>query len=136
MKTLLMLLSAFSIVANRADAQLQKTRAKEVPKQLPPSCTLMSMTPIEREQHVKRLHMLSKASRLVRKGGTEFVFTVDLKQMAFAELQLWASKEQACCSFLKIDSRVTERKTIAEVRVECPAHLQDSVIQTFGLAKP
>lgn len=136
MKILLTLLSALSIIMNRADAQSQKSESKAPSKKLPPTCTLLSMTPVEREKHLKRLHALAKASSLVQKRGAEFVFTVDLKQMPLDELQLWASKEQGCCSFLKIHSRVTQQKTVAEVRVECPANLQDSVIQIFGLAKP
>ena len=100
---------------------------------LPQSCTVMTMSGPEREVHLKRLALLSRAASEVKISADGFAFQVDLSVMSPADLQGWASNEQQCCSFLQIKSRVVEEGKRADVHVVCPADLKPEIAQSFGL---
>lgn len=108
-------------------------------RQLPESCSLLAMSPKDREAHQQRLAKVRTASRLLRQTSDGFEFTVNLRLMTAQDLQLWMENEQKCCSFLQMTNRILESDVFAEVSVVCPSELRVEVMRTFGLltdAKP
>ena len=103
---------------------------------LPDSCTLMSMAPAERSTHLARLAMLRRSASGVKVSSDGFSFEVDLTQMSWPDLEAWATKEQKCCSHLKIENRIIEAGKRATVRVVCPAEGKDELIRSLQGKKP
>ena len=108
-------------------------KPKSADSTLPASCTLLAMSPEQREAHQHRLENLRKASRLLRETADGFTFSVDLCVLPAYDLAAWMENEQKCCSFLRMTSHVNESKTLAEVQVNCPTDLRHEVMRTFGL---
>lgn len=102
-------------------------------EQLPANCILLATSPADRLAHQRRLENLSKAAQLSKEINEGFVFTVDLHQMSFGDLELWVENEQKCCSFLRMTSHILEKDVLAEVTVVCPAESRAQVMRTFGL---
>jgi hypothetical protein len=103
---------------------------------LPASCTLLAMSPEDRATHERRLERLIKAASMQKATDDGFIFTVDLRQMPFEDLEPWMTNEQKCCSFLKMTYRVLESGLLEEVTVVCPTEMRSSVMQSFGLRSP
>lgn len=118
-----------------ATSSRKRSEASETPgESLPPNCTLMAMTPQERELHKARLATLSRAASDLRKTDDGFTFSVNLDEMNLSELHRWAKDEQGCCSFLAIEARVIQPQRVAFVAVKCPEEFREVVLTTFGLA--
>lgn len=101
--------------------------------ELPASCTLLAMSPGQRQAHQARLEKLRHASQLRRETPEGFVFAVDLHILSAEDLRAWMENEQKCCSFLRMTNRVYENESMAEVTVVCPPEMRSEVMQTFGL---
>lgn len=100
---------------------------------LPASCTLLQMTPKERQEHERRLGDLRQAAHSLSETAEGFAFKVDLRRMTLRDLRCWLDDEQRCCAFLSMDHRVVALNETAEVSVRCPKELRTEVMTTFGL---
>ena len=126
--TVALVLLALCVAGLKAFAQ---ERTKTVP--LPDSCTLMAMTPAQREVHLRRLEMLRRSASAAQMASDGFTFEVALTSMPLADFQSWAENEQKCCSYLKIESRVAGDQKRANVHVICPKDLRNETMQSFGV---